>query len=108
MGYTNSQGIVKTSNFERYTASFNLAPSFLNDHLTFNINAKGMIAKNKYADGGAIGAALYMDPTKPVTADNSIYNNYFGGYTQWYTKAEFGDASWSQTSNRNTPRKHGE
>ena len=101
MGYTNSQGIVKTSNFERYTASFNLSPSFLKDHLTFNINAKGMIAKNKYADGGAIGAALYMDPTKPVTADNSIYNNYFGGYTQWYTKAEFGDASWSQTSNRN-------
>ena len=60
MGYTNSQGIVKTSNFERYTASFNLSPSFLKDHLTFNINAKGMIAKNKYADGGAIGAALYM------------------------------------------------
>ncbi len=101
VGYTNNQGIVKTSKFERYTASFNLSPSFLNDHLTFNINGKGMIAKNKYADGGAIGAALYMDPTKPVTADNDIYNKYFGGYTQWYSGAEYGDASWPYTSNRN-------
>ncbi len=84
LGYTNNQGIVKTSDFSRYTASFNLSPSFLNDHLTFNINGKGMIAKNHYADGGAIGAAAYMDPTKPVTADNTIYNKYFGGYTQWY------------------------
>lgn len=60
LGYTNNQGILKTSKFERYTASVNLSPSFLKDHLKFNINGKGMIAKNRYADGGAIGAgSLY-------------------------------------------------
>ena len=102
LGYTNNQGIVKTSDFSRYTASFNLSPSFLNDHLTFNINGKGMIAKNHYADGGAIGAARYMDPTKPVTAtDNQIYNKYFGGYAQWYTAATYLDPTWVQTNNRN-------
>ena len=37
LGFTNNEGIVKTSNFRRYTGSFNLSPSFLNDHLTFNI-----------------------------------------------------------------------
>ena len=102
LGYTNNQGIVKTSDFSRYTASFNLSPSFLNDHLTFNINGKGMIAKNHYADGGAIGAAAYMDPTKPVTADNTIYNKYFGGYTQWYMASEVGDPSWPWGYNRNS------
>lgn len=102
LGYTNNQGILKTSKFERYTASVNLSPSFLKDHLKFNINGKGMIAKNRYADGGAIGAARYMDPTKPVTAsDNQIYTKYFGGYTQWYSAATYLDKTWVQTNNRN-------
>jgi iron complex outermembrane receptor protein len=103
LGYTNNQGIVKTSKFERYTASVNLSPSFLNDHLKFNINGKGMIAKSRYADGGAIGAARYMDPTKPVTVTgNDIYTKYFGGYAQWYTTGSaYKDATWLQTNNRN-------
>ena len=36
-GYTNQNGVVKTSNFERYTASVNIAPSFLQDHLKVKI-----------------------------------------------------------------------
>ena len=100
IGYTNNQGIVKTSKFERYTASFNISPKLLNDHLNLNINGKGMIAKNRYADGDAIGAARWMDPTKPVTADNTIYNKYFGGYTQWYDSKDFnGDTSWPYSYN---------
>ena len=101
LGYTNNQGIVKTSMFERYTASFNLSPTFLNDHLKFNINGKGMIAKNRYADGGAIGAARYMDPTKPVRYSNDVYNKYFGGYAQWYTGSNFMDKTWATTNNSN-------
>ena len=62
-GYTNQNGILMTSNFERYTASVNLTPSFFKDHLKFNINAKMMWANQRYADDGAIGAALTMDPT---------------------------------------------
>lgn len=102
LGFTNNEGIVKTSNFRRYTGSLNLSPSFFNDHLTFNINAKGMLAENRYADGGAIGAAVYMDPTKPVKADNSVYNKYFGGYTQWYQNSEVGDPDWLWGFNRNS------
>ncbi len=101
LGFTNNEGIVKTSKFRRYTGSVSLSPSFLQDHLTFNIYAKGMIAENRYADGGAVGAAISMDPTKPVKADNSIYNNYFGGYTQWYMASEVGDPAWPWGYNRN-------
>jgi len=31
-GYTNQNGIIKTSNFERFTGAFNLSPSLLNNH----------------------------------------------------------------------------
>ena len=100
LGYTNNEGIIKTSKFERYTASVSLSPSLLNDHLKLNVNGKGMIAKNRYADGGAMGAARSMDPTKPVYADNEIYNKYFGGYCQWYEASDV-DPSWPYTTNRN-------
>lgn len=101
LGYTNNQGIVKTSSFERYSASVNLSPNLLQDHLKFNINGKGMIAKSRFADGGAIGAARFMDPTKPVTASsNDIYTKYFGGYTQWYSASAYKDVTWLQTNNR--------
>ena len=33
IGYTNNNGIIKSSKFERYTGSFNLSPSLLKDHL---------------------------------------------------------------------------
>ena len=94
VGYTNNQGIIKTDNFERFTGSFSVSPSLLEDHLKLNINGKGMIAKNHYADG-VVGAAISMDPTKPVTASNAIYQQYFGGYVQSFSTASFnGDPGW--------------
>ncbi len=83
-GYTNQDGIIKTSNFERHTASLSLTPTFLDDHLRVNINAKGMLVKNRYADTGAVGAAIAMDPTQPVYSDQEPYKTSFGGYFQWY------------------------
>jgi iron complex outermembrane receptor protein len=84
VGYTNQNGILKTSNFERYTGAISLSPSLLDDHLKINLNAKGMLVNNQYADGGAVGAASAMDPTQPVTSTDPIYVNNFGGYWQWY------------------------
>lgn len=101
LGYTNQEGIVKTSNFERYTATLNLSPTFFDNHLTLNINAKGMIANNRYADGGVIGASVYMDPTQSVYSDDDRYK-YFGGYYQWIQDGgALNDPSWPYTSNRN-------
>ncbi|HEY5591216.1 MAG TPA: TonB-dependent receptor [Paludibacter sp.] len=85
LGYTNQDGIVKTSNFERYTGAFNLSPSFFEDHLKINLNAKGMLVNNRYADGGVVGSASTMDPTQPITSTDPVYVNNFGGYYQWYT-----------------------
>ena len=103
-GYTNQNGIVKTSKFERYTASVSLAPSFFEDHLKVNANLKGMIAKNRYADGSAVGSAVSFDPTQSVRSDDPYHQYYFDGYFQWNTDASsLNDDTRKRTFNSNAP-----
>lgn len=103
-GYTNQNGIVKTSKFERYTASVSLAPSFFEDHLKVNANLKGMIAKNRYADGSTVGSAVSFDPTQSVRSDDPYHQYYFDGYFQWNTDASsLNDDTWKRTFNSNAP-----
>ena len=103
-GYTNQNGIVKTSKFERYTASVSLAPSFFEDHLKVNANLKGMIAKNRYADGSAVGSAVSFDPTQSVRSDDPYHQYYFDGYFQWNTDASsLNDDTWKRTFNSKAP-----
>ena len=94
-GYTGQQGIVKTSDYKRYTVSVNLAPSLLDDHLTFNINGKMMHSETSYANSGtAIGNAVSMDPTKPVHGYTDVYQNHYGGFWQWATPVSRADNTW--------------
>ena len=81
-GYTDQNGILKTSNFQRTTASVTLNPSFLNDHLKFNINGKFMYSHNRYAPTGAISEAVRFDPTQFVTSTWPAFED-FRGYYQW-------------------------
>lgn len=76
-GYTNQNGILQTSNFERYTGSVSLTPSFFDDHLRLNLNGKGVYINNQFADVGAIGGAVSFDPTKPVYNGNKKYEGFF-------------------------------
>ena len=91
-GFTDQQGIVKTSSFQRATASVTLNPSFLDDHLKFNINGKFMYAHNNY-NAGAIGNAVSFDPTQPVNSSDDRYSK-FNGYWQWTQNAPYGDSAW--------------
>ncbi|KMQ67755.1 TonB-dependent receptor [Chryseobacterium sp. FH2] len=80
-GYNNTEGLVKTSDYERYTASVKLTPTLFDKHLKIDINAKGLMSdKNAIDEGGAIGGAIAADPTKPVYgSDGALYqsfNNY--------------------------------
>lgn len=93
VGYTDQNGILKTSNYQRFTSSVNVNPSFLDDHLKFNVNGKFMYAYNKYANTAAIGNAVSFDPTKPVTLSNKNYDN-FNHYYQWTESANYGDSAW--------------
>ncbi len=102
VGYTDQNGILKTSNFQRTTASLTLNPSLLQDHLKFNINGKFMYSHNRYANTDAIGDATRMDPTQPVTSADTKYANYHG-YWQWLdTGASLNDPNYATMWNRNT------
>ncbi len=102
LGYTTEQGILKTSDFQRVTASLNLSPSFLENHLTVNVNAKGMYAMTQYADGAAIWASTKMDPTQSIYDTTSPDRKNFGGYFEWRANgASLGDSSWPYTWERN-------
>lgn len=80
-GYNNERGTVKTSKYERYTASINLSPKFFDNHLSVDINVKGTINNNRFAgsDGGGsiISAAAFFDPTKPLYTEEDRYNGYW-------------------------------
>lgn len=101
VGYTNQEGILRTTDFERYTASVNLNPSFLQDHLKFNVNGKFMHANTHYANTGAVSAATRMDPTQTVRSADSKFGQ-FDGYFQWVKDgADLNDSSWPYTFERN-------
>ena len=87
-GFTDEEGILKTSSFKRLTSSVNLNPQLLDKHLTLNIAARGMYALSRYADGGAIGGAVWMDPTKPVRDYESQDAANFGNYSEWKTNGD--------------------
>ena len=105
LGYDIDNGIVMTSWMRRFNGSVNLSPRFFKDHLVFNINAKYMYEKNRYADAGsAIGAALSMDPTRPVRDDGEDYQ-FMGGYFQWLTPSSSPvDPRWKYVKNDNAPQ----
>ena len=118
VGYTSQQGILKNSDYNRYTASVNLNPSLLNDHLTLNLNAKGMFSKAKKADTGAIGNAVSFDPTQSpynftsqrdialLEANGGVQQtlNNFGGYFNWLTSASaYNNAQWPFTRFNDAP-----
>ena len=118
IGYTLQQGTIKTSEMQRVTGSINLSPSFLDKHLSFNLNAKGMYIYNRYADGSVVGSALSMDPTQPVRGGSStrtytgedgvdrteadIIDTWFDGYYQRISKGTYNDPAWPYTKNSQT------
>ena len=77
-GYLNNDGTLKETNMRRGTMAINLTPKLLDERLTVNLNAKGVLTKNNFGDTGAIGAAVQYAPTLPVRSDNGI-----NGYYAW-------------------------
>ena len=94
-GFISQDGILDTDNMKRGTLAVNLSPTFFDKHLSVQINLKGTYSHSRFGNDGAIGAALRMDPTKPVTATGF---NDFNGYWQW-TLADASQRNTLATSN---------
>lgn len=56
--------------------NLNYEHRLLDDHLKVNLTSKGSFVDNRFADEGAIGSALFFDPTQPVEGN-------FGGYFEF-------------------------
>lgn len=101
IGYTNENGILKTSYMDRWTGSVNLNPKFFDNHLTVQLSLKGIYNTNRFADTGAIGAAAEFDPTQPVYNSDSKYGNgYYMSLKEDGTPIDIGLANPVATLNQ--------
>ncbi|MCK7589054.1 SusC/RagA family TonB-linked outer membrane protein [Subsaxibacter sp. CAU 1640] len=69
----NQNGILLTSQYRRNAINLNYEHRLLDDHLKVNITSKGSFVDNRFADEGAIGSALFFDPTQPVEGNWAGY-----------------------------------
>ena len=94
LGYTDHDGILRTDNFQRTTGSLNFSPSFLKEQLKVEVNLRGSVAKNTFADRSAIGSAVSFDPTQSPYDAGSQY----GGYFAWIDAGTGNQSNLAQTN----------
>lgn len=88
LGYTDQNGTLLNSNFERYTGGLSLTPSLFDKHLNISLNANGSYSQISRSDVGAVGAAASFDPTQVVRNGSP-----FGGYFTWTETSKDGDGN---------------
>ena len=87
LGYNLDQATLKVGDNQRANVDISLTPKFFKEHLTVNVNVKGIYQKTNWANTGAIGNAMAFDPTKPVyftKTDGSIDTSKANGYWNWF------------------------
>ncbi len=79
VGYQDQNGVLKTDNLTKTSASLSINPSLLDNHLKIDMNLRGTMEKTRFGNQGAIGGAASFDPTQPVYSKSPR----FGGYYEW-------------------------
>jgi len=78
LGHNRTEGIVRTSDYDRTSLSLKLTPTLIDDHLDVDFNVKALYSdKNAIDEDGALGNAIRMNPTKPLYDENSIFNEFY-------------------------------
>ena len=77
LGYLNQEGTLKTDLLRRGSVAIALNPVLLDGHLKVDVNIRGSMQKNRFANQGAIGTAVYFDPTQPVFSNSKRFSGYF-------------------------------
>lgn len=78
VGYLDQRGVLLRDKLNRTSGSLSVTPKFFDNHLKVDVNVKGSLSKSRFANQGAIGAALQFDPTQPVYEEN-----IFGGFFEY-------------------------
>jgi TonB-dependent starch-binding outer membrane protein SusC len=77
IGHLKQDGVLKTNSTERLSTSLNLSPKFFEDHLAVNFSLKYSRQNTRFANEGAVGAAVSMDPTKPIYSGGKNWGGYY-------------------------------
>lgn len=86
LGYTYDEATLKVGDNKRTNLAISLTPKFFDNHLSVNVNVKGIYNKANYPNSGAIGSAISFSPTVDPyfrNDDGSINNQLCGGYFNW-------------------------
>lgn len=76
INHTSQQGILTGDLYERNAINLSAVKRLLNNNLKLTLTTKGILDDNKFADHGAIGAAVGFDPTQSVyNADGSYFQH---------------------------------
>jgi TonB-linked SusC/RagA family outer membrane protein len=79
LGFLNQDGVLEGDNYNRTSLGINLSPRFLKDNLRIDLNLKGSVTHNVFANRAAIGTAVSFDPTQLVYSGKTR----LGGYFEW-------------------------
>ena len=63
LGYTYDEATLKVGDNKRTNLAISLTPKFFDNHLSVNVNVKGIYNKANYPNSGAIGSAISFSPT---------------------------------------------
>ncbi len=86
VNFSEIEGNILTSQFDRSNVSLSMNPSFFDDHLKIGVNYNRAFLDTRIADAGQVNAALRYDPTQPVYDATSP----FGGFYQHLTRTPNG------------------
>jgi TonB-dependent starch-binding outer membrane protein SusC len=103
-GYTDQQGILKTTGLQRHSININASPTFLNGDLKLDMSVKGNVSFTNFGEAGAVGSAVTFDPTQPIYDASAPQ---YGGYFSWLSKGAISGtanpvAQLNQTDNQST------
>src|SRR5579859_4229964 len=103
-GYTDQQGILKTTGIQRNSVNLNLTPTLLNGDLKLTVGGKYSHTNTNFGEPGAVGSAVAFDPTQPVYSPS---DTQYGGYFSWLKYGAYNGtanpvAQLNQTDNRST------
>ena len=86
LGYTYDQATLKEGDNQRANLGISLSSKFFQDHLSVNVNLKGIYNRANYPNSGAVGSAVDFDPTQSpyfYDANGNIDTSKAGGYFNW-------------------------
>ncbi|MBT8279721.1 MAG: SusC/RagA family TonB-linked outer membrane protein [Bacteroidia bacterium] len=76
--HTSQQGVLTGDLYERNALNLSFVKRLLDGDLKLTLTSKGILDDNKFANNGAIGAAVAFDPTQSVYNPDGSFFHYFG------------------------------